>query len=540
MEQDQSILDFREMLWKARRYKWLALLPVVLVLCAAWVYLMITPPLYESTVVVSVDEKAPVSQALGNLVRSDQSEETRRERAMRVDSKIHSRPFLETLVNQLGYARDPALLAKATVAARELRGITPAEYAMRMAVFGLGKKIIVAPTTETRVSIAATDPDPRNAQRLASMIADQLNATNKASSIQRATERGEFSSDQIAVYEERLRKSEAALRSYQQSVIGQKLVSNPINDGNYDGAREVVSDARAEMDQIRSRLQTDLNAWQSAGGTGAGPPALRSSRTAELESRLNELETSFGLASTDSKRSAEVENIKLKIGGVRQGLYAEYQALAGAQPDLPPGAQDAAAGIALDRAELRSLKLKEERISGYAAAYSRRMQSQPTEQLESERLQSEVQNNRDLLLALQKEATSSRISAALETSQLGMDFDILETPQLPLRPSHPDPVRILGIAFLVGPLMGIGLAIVAERLGAALHSLEQAEKEIGARVIGTIPRIEGWAQPGGYVQKYWPVLSIALVLFATAVFYTLHVTVLKTDTTESVQVQPKP
>ncbi|HYQ89171.1 MAG TPA: Wzz/FepE/Etk N-terminal domain-containing protein [Candidatus Binatia bacterium] len=540
MEQDTSILDFREMLWKARRYKWLALFPMVVVLCGAFVYLMITPPLYESTVVVSVDDKAPVSQALGNIVRSDQSEETRRERAMRVDSKIHSRPFLETLVNQLGYARDPALLAKAAVAAKELRGITPAEYAMRMSVFGLGKQIVVAPTTETRVSIAALDTDPRGAQRLASMIADNLNATNKASSIQRATERGEFSNDQIAVYEERLHKSEAALRSYQQSVIGQKLVSNPINESNYDGAREVISDARAEMDQIRSRLQTDLGAWQSSGGTGAGPPVLRSSRTAELESRLNELETSYGLAATDTKRAAEEENIKLKIGGVRQGLFAEYQALAGAQPNLSPGAQDAAAGIALDRAELRSLKLKEERLSGYAASFSRRMQSQPTEQLESERLTSEVQNNRDLLLALQKEATSSRISAALETSQLGMDFEILETPQLPLRPSHPDPVRILGIAFLVGPLMGIGLVIVAERLGAALHSLEQAEKEIGVRVIGTIPRIEGWAQPGGYVQKYWPVLSIALVLFATAVFYTLHVTVLKTGATESVQAQPKP
>jgi protein tyrosine kinase modulator len=537
MEPDPSILDFREMLWKARRYKWLALLPVVAVLCAAWVYLVVTPKLYESTVVVAVDDKAAVSPALSNIVRSDQSEETRRERALRVDSKIHSRPFLETMVNQLGYARSPGLLAKAAAATRELPGITPAEYATRMAVFMLGKQIIVTPAGETRVKIAALDPDPRGAQHLASMIADLLNATNKASSIQRATERGEFSSDQIAVYQERLRKSEAALRSYQESVIGRKLVSNPINETNYDGARSVISDARAEMDQIRSRLQTDLSAWQNAGGTGAGPPALRSSKTAELENRLNELETSYGLAAADSKRSAEEENLKLKIGGVRQGLYAEYQALATAQP-LPPGAQDAAAGIALDRAELRSLKLKDERLSGYAADYSRRVQSQPTEQLESERLKSEVENNRDLLLALQKEATSSRISAALETSQLGMDFDIVETPLLPLRPTYPDPVRILAIAFLVGPLLGIGLAIVSDRLGAALHSLEQAEKEIGARVIGTIPRIEGWAQPGGYVQKYWPVLSIALVLFATAVFTTLHVTVLKTDRTENVQ--PKP
>ena len=538
MEQDESVLDFREVLWKARRYKWLALFPIVLLLCAGWVYLMITPPLYESTVIVSVDDNAPVSPALGQIIRPDRSEESRRERAQRVDSKIHSRSFLEAIVSTMGYDKDPELLLQASTAARNWKGITPEEYAMRLAVLFLGKKIIVTPSGETRIKIAALNNDPRTARKLAGLIADELIGENKATSIQRATARGEFSSGQISVYEDRLRKSEAALRNYQESVIGRKLTSNPISDANFDTAKEQISDARNEMDQIRSRLQTDLSAWQGEGGRGAGPPTLHNSRTAELESRLNELEVSYGLAAADRTRTSEVESVKLKIGGVRQGLYAEYQRLAEAMPELSPGARDAASGIALDRAELRSLKQKEQRLIRVTSDYSRRAQSQPSEEIESARLRSEVETNRDLLVALQKEATSSRISAALETSQLGMNFEVLETPQLPLRPSYPDPIRIMGIALLVGPLLGIGLAVVAERLGAALHSLEQAEKEIGAKVIGTIPRIEGWSQPGGYMQKYWPVLSIALVLFATAVFYTLHVTVLKQDTTESVQSKP--
>ena len=539
MEQEQSVIDFREVLWKARRYRWLVLLPVVLILCGAWIYLMITPPMYESTVVVSVDDSTPVSQELGSIVRPDRSEDSRRERAARVDGRVHSRPFLEALVNRMGYTKDPELLSRASVEAKKWQGMTTEEYAMRMAIFALGKQIIVTPAGETRCKIAATDPDPRNARKLASMIADQLIAENKANQIQRATARGEFSADQIAVYEDRLRKSESALRNYQQSVIGRKLTSNPIRDDNYDMAKQQISDARAEMDQIRARLQTDLSAWQGAGGTGAGPPVLRNSRTAELEIRLNDLEATYGLAASDARaRGSEVENIKLKIGGVRQSLYAEYQALAENLPNLTAGARDAAAGIALDRAELRSLKNKEQRLTRLTADYSSRVVSAPTEQLDSERLRSEVETNRDLLLALKKEATSSRISAALETSQLGMNFAVLEAPQLPLRPVHPDPLRIMGIALFIGPLLGVGLAFTAERLGAALHSLEQAEKEIGARVIGTIPRIEGWSQPGSYMQKYWPVLSIALVLFATAVFYTLHVTVLKQARSESVQSKP--
>jgi polysaccharide biosynthesis transport protein len=537
MEEEQTFFDFREVLWKARRYKWLALFPIVLVLCCAWIYLMLTPAVYESVVVVAVADNSPVSPALGGIVRREQTEESRREEAQRVDGRIHSRTFLEAIVSRMGYAKNPELLLDAAAAARQWQGITAEDYATRMAVYTLGRKIIVTPVGETRIRIAATDHDPKAAAKLANMITDQLASENKASSINRATARGEFSSDQIAVYEERLRKSESALESYQRSMIGRRLTSNPINDTNFDGAKGVVADARAEMNQIRSRLQTDLSAWQNSGAPGTGPPAFRTSRTAELENRLSELEATYGLAAMDPKGS-EVEGIKLKIGGVRQALYAEYQALADAQPNLSQGARDAAAGAALDRAELRSLKNKETRISRYTSDYSRRAVSQPTEQIESERLRADVEANRDLLQTLRKEATSSRISAALETSQLGMDLEVLETPQLPLRPVFPDPIRVMGMALLFGPLLGFGFAFIADRLGAALLSLEQAEKEIGAPVIGTIPRIEGWSQPGGYVEKYWPVLSIALVLFATAVFYTLHVTVLKQDTTESVQ--PKP
>ncbi|HMI32162.1 MAG TPA: hypothetical protein VK527_10530 [Candidatus Limnocylindrales bacterium] len=537
MEEEPKIFDVREVLWKGRRYKWLILLPVVLVLCGAWIYLMLTPAVYESAVVVAVAPSTPVSPALSEIVRQQRSEEARKEQAQRVDGRIHSRPFLEAIVNRMGYTKNPELLLQAEAAARHWQGITAEDYATRMAVFLLGKKIIVTPSGDTRIRIAATAQDPRTAAKLATLIADQLESENKASSINRATARGEFSSDQIAVYEERLRKSEQALESYQRSAIGRRLTSNPINDTNFDGAKGVVLDARAEQNQIRSRLQTDLSAWQNAGAPGAGPPAFRTSRTAELENRLSELEASYGMAAMDPKRP-DIESIKLKIGGVRQALYAEYQGLAEAQPNLSQGARDAAAGVALDRAELRSLKNKEIRISRFTSDYSRRAVSQPTEQIQGERLRSEVDANRDLLQALRKEATSSRISAALETSQLGMDLEVLETPQLPLRPVFPDPLRIMGIALFIGPLIGVGLAFIADRLTAALLSLEQAEKEIGARVIGTIPRIEGWSQPGGYVEKYWPVLSIALVLFATAVFYTLHVTVLKPDTTESVQ--PKP
>jgi len=191
MEQDESVLDFREIIWKARRYKWLVLLPIVLLLCAACTYLMITPPLYESAVVVSVDDHSPVSRELGSIVTNqDLGEENRRRRVERVDSKIHSRPFLESIVTKAGYANSPKLLAKAAEASRGMSGITPQEVATRMAASYLGKLIIVTPSRDMLVRIAARSGDSKSARNLAQMITDEMIAQNQATSVRRATRGG--------------------------------------------------------------------------------------------------------------------------------------------------------------------------------------------------------------------------------------------------------------------------------------------------------------------------------------------------------------
>ena len=181
-EQESKILDFREVLWKARRYKWLVLFPVVLFLCAACIFLIVTPPVYESAVIVSVDDHSPVSKEMSTLVgRGDRSyDENIHARVQKVDGKIHSRAFLEAIVNRTGLAKNPKLRAQARADARNWAGITVDEYAMRLAVTMMGKQITVLPSGETLIRIAAKGTNPRSAQALATMIGDQLSAGNSA------------------------------------------------------------------------------------------------------------------------------------------------------------------------------------------------------------------------------------------------------------------------------------------------------------------------------------------------------------------------
>src|SRR5262249_43975298 len=115
--------------------------------------------------------------------------------------------------------------------------------------------------------------------------------------------------------------------------------------------------------------------------------------------------------------------------------------------------------------------------------------------------------------------TSSRISEALGVTQLGIPVEIVEPAMLPLYPASPDRMKILGAAVILGPLLSIGLLMGMERLSAVVKTAEQAEAELGAPVIGTIPLVMGWRRPGSALSHHWPVMVITLVLLLTGFAY---------------------
>lgn len=532
METTQQTLDLRDILWRARRYRWLLGLPPVFLICAASVYLAVTKPRYESNVTVAIGDQAQVSPALESFVQANRDQDSPRDRMLLVDNKVHSRAFLETLVQRLGLAQDPEVVMDANEASRRFRGLTADEFAVRIASSKLAKLIRVTPVQGSFVRITCGGGTPESARQLASLIADVLIEQSKQAGLERVQARGEFSADQIAVAEDRLRKSEQALQDFQESQLARNLTGNPIRQDNIDLARGVMRSADQEIDQIRTRLESERQEWEQTTGGSQPSPDLSSARATQLESRLSDLEISYGAASLQGgDANRDLPAIQANIGSARQELYTELESIASALPgDLSDAARGTAAGIALDRSVIRTLRAKKQRMQSYLNDFARGVESSPRQDLELARLKSDVESNRELLNTLRREATSSRLSEALETSELGLKLAVVEPPQLPLKPAAPDPFRILGGAFLLGPLFSAGIVLVGERVAAVIRTVEQAEAELGAKVVGTVPRIEGWSRPGSFMRNNWPALSIVLVILITGLFHTLHATVLSDRT----------
>jgi uncharacterized protein involved in exopolysaccharide biosynthesis len=524
MEPIESFIDIRELLWKARHYRWLIALPIVTSLCVAFLYLKTTSRIYESQVILSVGEEPPISGSLQSMVNPDRSSGNPRERIALINSRVHQREFLTLLAERLGVSGSPVLSAEARKQAQELPGITPEELVLRMTIRRLGAKITISPETGAFVSVKAHDPDPRRARDMAAAVAQLLLEQTRQTTLERAQARGAFSSDQISVYQERLRKSEDALRAFQESLIGRNIQASAVNDGNLDVARSLIRANSEEMELVRGRIRTALDTWNREGGAQIARPDLSSAVATGLEARLGELEVSYALAQLGGEKSAaDAAMLKSRISDAREGLYSEYETLAQATlGNFPDGARLAAAGTALDRSILRTLKKKGDRLSALVNAFASSVQSSPRDQIELDRLRSAVEMNRSLLATLQKEVTSSRLSEALETSQLGMSIEVVEPAQVPLSPIFPSRTKTLGIALLLGPLLGLGLVFAVEGLGGAIRGVDQVEREVGAPVIGTVPRVEEWSRPGGFLHNNWAVLSILLVLLVTGVYYTVY------------------
>jgi uncharacterized protein involved in exopolysaccharide biosynthesis len=395
---------------------------------------------------------------------------------------------------------------------------------MRMSINRLAKKINVSPGRANLIQIQATDTDPEAARQLAELIGNVLIEESRQSALERVQARGEFSSDQIAVYEDRVRKAEEALRDFQESRLRKGFSLGVITTQNLAQARNLQNSTEDAMEQIGARIQTARKEWRTTLGE-VPVPELKNSHSIEATEQLGDLETRYALSMlrTGTENRSESDALQARISAARQALFAEFDQLSQGLPaTFSQEARAAASGIALDRAVLSSLASRRDRIASEIASYLKSVEGSPRDEMELQRLQQNVVTSRDFLASLRREATSSRINEALASSTLGPRLEVVEQPLLPLQPSAPQPRRIFGLALLVGPLIGAGLVFAVERLGGVLRTLEQAETEYGHRVLGTVPRIEGWARPGSYLENNWPAMAVLLVLLLTGLAFTIN------------------
>jgi capsular polysaccharide biosynthesis protein len=114
----------------------------------------------------------------------------------------------------------------------------------------------------------------------------------------------------------------------------------------------------------------------------------------------------------------------------------------------------------------------------------------PQMETELARLRQEVEHNRQVYNTFRTTQTSTQISEAAQSTELGAMVTLVESASKPLEPVRPNKIKILVLAFLLGCAIGGSGLLLTEFSDTSFRSVEDVEKQLGLKVLGTVPRFE--------------------------------------------------
>ncbi|WP_065751907.1 AAA family ATPase [Bradyrhizobium paxllaeri] len=470
-------VDLREMgRILRRRYKMVAL-PAVALLSLAAVYLVFATTLYTATSTVLVDpRRANVVETnqsvLSNFGTDDATIESQ-------TLLIQSVAILTRVVGKLKLTEDeeftpkPGLLDPIKNLFRSSGpsdGASPEDAAKSRSVDILQKRMkVTRQGTTFLVDIAVSSRSPQKAATIANAIADayfdeQVRAKYDATRIAATWLNG-----QIDDLKSRVVVSEKAVEDFRSA--NNLMVSQGVtlNDQQITDLNGKLIAARAQTAEARAKYEQVQDIAKSGGDPGGINAAISSEMITKLRTQYADIaKNEADLSSKYGARHPSVANVRAQRRDTQRLINEEIKrVLESTKHDYD-----------VARSREASLQQSLDQLQGVST-------SSGQAQVRLRELQREAEANRtqyESYLARSKETTAQE---SLEMP----DSRIVTKASIPIRPSSPKTMLILGLAVMLGLGAGSVLAFLADYLDDRVKTLERAEAIAGVPALAAVPLI---------------------------------------------------
>jgi exopolysaccharide transport family protein len=473
----QPTVDLREMARiLRRRWKVVAAISFGLI-CLALIYILVVPTLFTATSTVLVDPRranvVDTSQTvLSNFGTDDATIESQ-------TLLIQSVAILQRVVERLKLTADPEFIPtpglldpiKRLFSSRgPADGASPEDAAKARSVEILQKRMkVTRQGTTFLVDINVSSEEPRKAATIANAIADsyfeeQVRAKYDATKIAAS-----WLNSQIEGLKSRVVASEQAVQDFRSAnnlAVSQGVTVNDqqITDLNNKliAARVQTAEARAKYDQV-----------QQLAKSGSDPGGINAAITSDMITKLRTqyadiAKNEADLSSKYGARHPLVANVRAQLQDTQRLINEEIRRiLDSTQHDYD-----------IARSREASLQQSLDQLQGVSSLSGQA-------QVRLHELQREAEANRTLYesyLARYKE-TSAQESLEMPDSR------VVTRASIPIRPSSPKTMLILGLALMLGLGGGSVLAFLTDYLDRRIKTLEQAESISGVPALAAIPLI---------------------------------------------------
>lgn len=473
----QPTVDLREMARiLRRRWKVVAAAPAALIVLAL-IYVMAVSTLYTATSTVLVDPRranvVDTSQTvLSNFGTDDATIESQ-------TLLIQSVAILQRVVERLKLTSDPEFIPTPGLldpikrlfsSSGPADGASPEDAAKARSVEILQKRMkVTRQGTTFLVDINVSSEEPRKAALIANAIADsyfeeQVRAKYDATKIAAS-----WLNSQIEGLKSRVVASEKAVEDFRAAnnlSVSQGVTVNDqqITDLNNKliAARVQTAEARAKYDQV-----------QQLAKSGSDPGGINAAITSDMITKLRTqyadiAKNEADLSSKYGSRHPLVANVRAQLQDTQRLINEEIRRIL----DSTQHDYDVA------RSRETSLQQSLDQLQGVSSSSGQAL-------VRLHELQREAEANRTLYesyLARYKE-TSAQESLEMPDSR------VVTRASIPIRPSSPKTMLILGLALMLGLGGGSVFAFLADYLDRRIKTLEQAESISGVPALAAIPLI---------------------------------------------------
>ncbi|WP_371424762.1 GumC family protein [Tardiphaga sp.] len=470
-------VDLREMARILRR-RWRAVvLPAAVLGGIALAYVLTATTLYTATSTVLVDPRR------ANVVETNQSVLTNfGTDDATIESQtllIQSLTILQRVADKLKLTQDPEFMAKPGLldpirnlfrSDTPVDGVSPQDAARAYSIYLLQRRMkVTRQGTTFLVDIAVSSESPQKAATIANAVADayfeeQVRAKYDATRIA-----AKWLGGQIDALKNRVVTSEQAVADYRAAnnlAVAQGVTVNDqqITDLNNKliAARVQTAEARAKFDQVQQLAKTGGD----AGGLNA---AVSSDMVSKLRAQYADIaKNEADLTSKYGPRHPQVANVRAQLRDTQRLINEEIARIV----------QSTTHDYDVAKSREASLQDSFDKLQGVSSTSGQAV-------VRLHELQREAEANRTLYesyLARSKETTAQE---SLEMP----DSRIVSSASVPLKPSAPKTMLILGLAILLGLGGGTVLAFLTDYLDGRIKTLEQAENISGVPALAALPSI---------------------------------------------------
>jgi capsular exopolysaccharide synthesis family protein len=475
-ETGEQGFDFWKYVRIALKYRWLITGIVLTSLLVAAVLTFLMTPIYRATASLQIDRETM------NIVKVDGVQPDEGTAGMEFFQTqyelLASRALAERVVTTLGLGAEKTFnvknksildVVKALVMGEE-EGSTAEkgfsqEDVTRAGVDRLIRSLSVAPVRGSRiVKVSVDHPNPAMAQTIANGYADVFIADNLDRRFEATAYARKFLEGRLQQLKSKLEDSEKQLVRYAEE---QGIIRLDDNKSLSASDLQAINDKLAEVRSDRIKKELVWKQAQSTDGLGLkeildsdaikANRKLRTELAAEYQQKLAIYKPAFPLMVQLRNQIKELDRqVQTEVAAIKNSLEASYLAA----------------------------KEEEETLIQQLEGSKAEVVDQRNRSIQYNILQREVDTNRSLYDGLLQRYKEIGVAGGVGTNNIS----IVDRAIKPGAPRSPNLLLNMGLAFVVGVLLGVMAALGLDLLDDSFKSPEDIEREFSLAVMGIIPK----------------------------------------------------